>query len=70
MSMDMPPQELRELLARKDVSQRELARRLGMDFRHINKMVAGNTPIKTHHAIAIRCVLGECATPHPDPSDP
>ena len=66
----MTPQELRDLLARKDVSQRELSRRLDMNPRHINKMVAGDTPIQKHHAIAIRCVLGECATPRPDPSDP
>ena len=53
----MKPEELRELLAKKKVSQRELARRMGVHFTTVFRWLKGSPPIDRANALLIREVL-------------
>jgi transcriptional regulator with XRE-family HTH domain len=54
----MTPQQLRMILAAADVSQLELARRLGVNGRTVRRWVAGATPLSDERADQILSAVG------------
>lgn len=52
----MTPGHLQRMIDRAGLSQRGLARELGINERHMRRYIAGDAVIPKHVAIAIRCI--------------
>ncbi|UUY05724.1 HigA family addiction module antitoxin [Svornostia abyssi] len=53
-----PGATLSELLERRDMTQSELAKRLGVSAKHVNQVVKGVAPLSTEMALGLEKVLG------------
>ena len=56
-----PGDTIRDLMAERDWSQVELARRLGFSPKHLNQLVKGKAPITEDTALRLERVLGSTA---------
>ena len=55
-----PGETIADLLEERDLSQVELARRLGYTTKHLNKLIRGKVPLSKDTAMRLGQVLGGC----------